>query len=67
MRKVRKLTKTDSGSLLINLRELLPENWSYVDVEKIEETKKSVTLKFMVLTYEEPKPREAEQPTPQTK
>jgi hypothetical protein len=67
MRKVRKISKTEKGSLLVNLREFLPEHWSYIEIDKVNESAKTVTLKFTVLAFEQPEEQEVKQPTPQAK
>lgn len=56
MKKIRKITKGTSNTLLVNLKGFLPTYWEYVEVERVEELSNSITLKFTVLTIEQEKP-----------
>lgn len=49
VKRVRKISETGAGAKLLNLKGLIPENWEYVEVEKVEDKGDEVLLKISVL------------------
>lgn len=54
--KVRKISKTNSGAMLINIAGFVPQEWEYVEVETVKSGKDEIVLKISLLKVREIEP-----------
>jgi len=54
--KVRKISMTKTGAMLMNIAGFIPKEWEYVEVETVKSTKETVIIKLSLLKARENEP-----------